>query len=357
MIKYLKDLKRVYLILVFLFIFIFIISGFAAYYTPYSGRAFVEYTMYPVYSKLQGEVEEVYVEDGQYVSVGDPIFRIDNEKQRLTVEGLRSQYRNEENNLAALDYRILEGKREVLKAKQRLANAKANYDRYRALYIEDFVAKAEYDRYKLTYDNSREEVEIARLSVTALEKERGERSTKENEVMKAIRSNIEKAEKDMADSVVKAPYSGEIFIQQLHRGQAVAGNKSYGYISTDEDIHINVDYMEKSLFSIKNGQMVIITFDAIPGRTFYGRVERTTAPQKSGYSSPENLVEIKESTRWIRTMGRSRVRVILSDKLPEGANIDSGSKAAVAIMNNDHRLFSRLTILWINIISRLNYIY
>ncbi len=356
MIKHLRDLKITYYILLLLFIVTFIVSALLAYYTPYSGRGFVEYQLYPIYSRIGGEIEEIYVEDGQRVEEGSPLFKLDNTKLQLDIEELRYKYRDEENRLSALDYRILEARKEVLKSREKLENARVNYLRYRELYIDDLVAKAEYEGYELAYDTAKREFEIAELSVVSLKKERG-RSSTENEVLKSLEARIKRSEKDLGDTVVRAPARGEVSVHQLYKGQIVSGNKSYGYVFNRKDLSIYVDYMEKSLINLKNGQEAMVVFDAIPGKIFRGHVERTTNHLKSGYTSPETLQEIKEDTRWIRTTGRARVRVIIDDLLPSQANISSGSKVAVGVVDREHGILSWVTGLWMKAVSAINYIY
>ena len=356
MIKHLRDLKITYYILLVLFIVTFITSALLAYYTPYSGRGFVEYQLYPIYSKIGGEIEEIYVEDGQEVEEGTSLFKLDNTKLQLDIEELRYRYRDEENRLSALDYRILEARKEVLKSREKLENAKINYLRYRELYMDDLVAKAEYEGYELAYDTAKREFEIAELSVVSLKKERG-RSSTENEVLKSLEARIKKAEKDLRDTVVRAPARGEVSIHQLYKGQVVSGNKSYGYIYNRKELNIYVDYMEKSLINLKNGREAMVVFDAIPGKIFRGHVVRSTTLLKSGYTSPETLQDIKEDTRWIRTTGRGRVRIIIDDILPTEANISSGSKVAVSVVDREHRILSGLTHLWMKIVSAINFIY
>ncbi|GLI54933.1 MFP transporter [Propionigenium maris DSM 9537] len=356
MIKHLRDLKITYYILLLLFILTFIISALLAYYTPYSGRGFVEYRLHPIYSKMGGEIEEIYIEDGQEVEEGTPLFKLDNTKLQLDIEELRYKYRDEENRLSALDYRILEARKEVLKTREKLEKARVNFLRYRELYIDDLVAKAEYEEYELAYDTAKRELEIAELSVDSLRKERGKTST-ENEVLKSLEARIKKTEKDLRDTVVRAPAMGEISIHQLYRGQIVNGSKSYGYVYNRKDMNIYVDYMEKSLINLRNGQKTLVVFDSIPGKIFKGHVIKTTNHLKSGYTSPESLQEIKEDTRWIRTTGRGRVRIVVDDLLPAEANISSGSKVAVGVVDDKHWILSGINHLWMKLVSASNYIY
>lgn len=111
MIKHLKDLKITYYLLLILFVIVFVISALLAYYTPYSGRGFVEHELYPISSEINGKIEEIYVKDGQKVSLNQKILKIDNNKLKINLQELEYKYNIEKDRLFSLDYKILESKK------------------------------------------------------------------------------------------------------------------------------------------------------------------------------------------------------------------------------------------------------
>lgn len=356
MIKHLKDLKITYYLLLILFVIVFVISALLAYYTPYSGRGFVEYELYPISSEINGKIEEIYVKDGQKVSLNQKILKIDNNKLKINLQELEYKYNIEKDRLFSLDYKILESKKEIIKLNKILINSKIDYSRYEKLYSKKLISVSEYEKYKLSYETSKEEFQMAKLSLKSFEIQRGDISSKNN-FLKVIESQIKKVKKDLNSSIVKAPFPGEVSIHQLRKGQMIFNNKNYGYIYNIENLSVYVDYMEKSIVNLREGEKTLVVFDAIPGKIFTGHIKKVGFLLESGYTSPEKFQNIKENTRWIRTTGRNRVKIVLDDKLPLKVNISSGSKAAVAVIDENNRFLSLITTLWMKIVAIINYIY
>ena len=354
--KYFKEFKCGYYLILLTFIILFIITAMISYYAPYSGRGFVENTLYPVYSKLNGQIEEVYVKDGEYVKKGTAIFKLDDTQIKFNIENLRFQYKNEENQLASLDYKILEAEKIVLKNKLNLQNTKDKNLRYSKLYIYDDISKEKYEEVKLNYEIAKKDLEISKFYLSALIKERGKNNS-ENEILKSLEAQIESSQKDLKDSVIRAAYSGNIYLDQLYKGQVVNSNQSYGYIYEKENLVIYVDIMEKGVINLKNDQRALIVFDAIPGKIYEGKVKRINSLLESGYTAPGQLQSIEEDIRWIRTTGRSRVKIILEDGQVSEPNIASGSKLAVCIQNEAHPIISFIAHLWLKCVAYLNFIY
>lgn len=354
--KYLKQLKNVYFIILGVFVLTFIMSAALAYYTPYSARASIEYNLYPIYSEVNGKITEILIDDGEKVESGTPLFKVDDKKLKLKLEELKYQYKNQQNQLKAMDYKIMEAKKQVLEAKITLHYTKINYIRYKELYIEDLIAKVEFEDWQLKYKLSQKKAEAAEFVVNSLIEERGETSL-DNEMLKSLKTQIELVEKDLKDTVVKSHSSGFLSMHQLFKGQMVNTSTSYGYVYNKNNLNIYVNYMEKSLNNFKSGQEALIIFDSIPGKIFKGHIDKTVSIMQSGYTSPDKLHTIEKDTRWIRASGRARVKIVLNEELPEGVNISSGSKGAVTIINSNHKVLSKIAWVWIKLMSFTNYIY
>lgn len=354
--KYLKQLKNIYFIILGVFVLTFIISASLAYYTPYSARASIEYSLYPIYSEVDGKITEILIDDGEWVESGTPLFKVDDKKLKLKLEELTYQYKNQENQLKAMDYKIMEAKKQLLEAKITLHYTKINYVRYKELYLEELIAKVEFEDWQLKYKLSQKKVEAAEFVVNSLIEKRGKKSS-DNEILKSIKTQIQLVKKDLKDTVVRSHFSGYLSMHQLFKGQMVNTSTSYGYIYNKDNLNIYVDYMEKSLNNFKSGQEALIIFDSVPGKIFKGSIDKTVSIMQSGYTSPDKLYTIEKDTRWIRASGRVRVKIVLNEELSEDINISSGSKGAVTIINSNHKVLSKIAWIWIKLMSFANYIY
>ncbi|MGL5580967.1 MAG: hypothetical protein ACRDCE_08405, partial [Cetobacterium sp.] len=68
--------KFVYLGIIVSFTLVFMITIGVQMNIPYSSRAFLEYQVVPVYSKVSESVEEIFVNNGEHVKIGQPLFEV-----------------------------------------------------------------------------------------------------------------------------------------------------------------------------------------------------------------------------------------------------------------------------------------
>lgn len=350
------SLRWIYLILLILFAVVFIMAVSMSYHTPYSGRAYVECGMAPVYSKVTGEIEEIYRKNGDPVRKGDPLFRIDSRNYRAEVERLEASCETTRNRLAALDFQIAEEQENLAKLEKTLRKNASDYNRDRGLLEKKIISVKVFEATRLNYDIAVRELAALRKHIESLKLERGAPG-EENSELKTLAAQLEIARNNLHDTVIRAPISGLLSCHQLYMGQTVMTNEKYCVIHCLNDITVNVDMMEKSVGQLHSGQTALIAFDALPGRVFHGTLKGIVRELRSSYVAPNEFHQIEEDTRWIRSVGRNRVQLDLTEPLPEGTVLVSGAKAAVSLVNERHPLINWFAVRWINIISLLNYIY
>ena len=70
-----------------------------------------------------------------------------------------------------------------------------------------------------------------------------------------------------------APISGQIIKSSVRVGQLVGAGQPLAVIADTSDLFVNVNIDETEISKVKVGQLVDLTFDALPGKTFQGRVD------------------------------------------------------------------------------------
>ncbi len=352
-----SGMERKYLIFLIILVAVFFLTTLQSYYTPYSARAFVEYNLSPITSNLNGRVSNIFVSDNTIVNQGEPLFKVEVQEYEDDLNNLKAKYNEQIQVIESYNHQIQEEK-EVLQKNINTSNKKKkDYLRYQSLYNKRLIAKSDYENYELDYLNSLKDIEQSKESIKSLEKQRGSSNYEENNSLLSIKADISTAKKNLSDTEIKASKDGIISIHQLFIGERVNSSSNYGYIYNKNDFTIKVDYMEKSLINLRPGEKSLVVFDSIPGRVFNGVIVKTTALMTSGYTSPTNLEDVEAPTRWIRPSGRVRVEIKVTDKIPENANISSGSNAAVVSIDKKHPVSSLLAIIWIRLSSLINYIY
>ncbi len=168
-----------------------------------------------IFSKVSGNLENVYVDLGTRVSRNQRLALID-----TTV--LHQQYQQ---------------------AEATYENAKVNYQRTKELAEQNLVAKQDADNAETT--------------------------------LKVSRAAFETARTQLGYALITAPFAGYITHRYLDPGALVTLNNStlFTLMSLDA-MKVMINVLEKDIPDITPGKKAVITVDAYPGRTFDGAVTR-----------------------------------------------------------------------------------
>jgi len=86
------------------------------------------------------------------------------------------------------------------------------------------------------------------------------------------RLNFQIAQKNLEDTILKAPFSGLITEVSVKSGDYISAGAQVGYLINDSSYKVEVSINEVDSLEVKVGQEAIITLDAFPRRSFSGRV-------------------------------------------------------------------------------------
>lgn len=201
-----------------------------------------------VSSKVTGRILEVMIEEGQEVAEGQVLARLD---------GVNIQ---KECELA--DARLEAARLALKEIEIRLAEARAEQDRVRALVREGIATES---------DRDRAEAEAASLAAR-LDQQRAEVAVVEREL--AARRQ------DLEDTVIRAPFAGVVVSKNAQPGEMIspvsAGGgftrTGIGTIVDMKSLEIEVDVNESYLHRVRPGQRVQAVLDAYPDWRIAARV-------------------------------------------------------------------------------------
>jgi RND family efflux transporter MFP subunit len=177
-------------------------------------------------SQTSGTVIKENVKVGERYSANQPLFVIENDMQKANVEQAKAQ---------------------VLAAETNYEKAKNDLKRVERLF-EDKVA---------TKDN----LELSQLNVkSALAG------------LKGAEAGLKVAEKQLGDTYISSKISGKLGSKKISVGGTVAPGTEIGKIVDDSRLKVAVLVSETDIAKLKTGQKVAITVDAIPGKSFEGKI-------------------------------------------------------------------------------------
>lgn len=241
--------------------------------------------------KIAGRVADVAVNVGQFVQQGTLIARLDDRDAKLrlieananvkqsiaavrqaearlglvengnfkasTIPEVRAAYSNWE--LAAAEFR----------------QADANEKRYRALVESGDVAMVAYEQYRTTRDTARARVNNARQQLDAavnLAKQNNQAIRTAEAAVEGARAAVQVAEQAVADTVIRAPFSGFISERQTAVGEYVTTASTIATIIRSNPMKIQIQISESDVPNVAVGRGVSVSVDAYPDRNFAGTV-------------------------------------------------------------------------------------
>ena len=243
-----------------------------------------------VSSEVEGRVEQVLVDVGDHVSTGQTIVKVVPTELQLTLDQQRASLQQARARLVLSengeDFKDVRNAPEVKKAAADLADAEQKYLRAKTLFEQGLLPKQSFDEAESRHNAARAAYD---LSVQAIENLRAQ--------LAQSRAATSLAQKKVGDSIIRAPFAGQIKERTVTQGQ-------YLKVQTPVMVIVNVDPMrvrlrvpEKMAAWVKTGQQVTVSVEAYPGRTFIGKITRInpSVDQQTRAFEVEALIDNRET--------------------------------------------------------------
>lgn len=305
---------------------------------PISNVATLQAPLVGIASRVGGPIKELKVTDNATVSAGQELFLIDPEPYELAVEAARANVQALEGDIANARHQIEAQKSQVTaseatlqQARTRLAEATETYERLAPLLEKRYATPEQVDTARRAMESAASGVIAAEAEVAAARSAVIEIAPLEARLTEA-RALLAEAELALRDCTVRAPFDGIVVGMNLARGFFVnPGVKVLMMVDTSQ-WHVNADFPEGVLRTIKPGQPASVELMTVPGRQLSGVVESI------GYAVtdlPElpiaQIPFIRRELDWVRLTQRFPVRVRLKT---DGVSPDAlrvGTTATVTI--------------------------
>lgn len=231
-----------------------------------------------VNSRMAGALTAVNVEEGDVVRTGQVIARMDDREVRA----------------------------EVARAEAELQLARSAFERAEELRKEQVVTAAEFERDRAAYEAARAELE-------------------------QLRTRLDYAS-------IEAPITGVVTEKRVEEGDVVAPQSRLFAIADISTLVVQVPVSELDVAGLREGQAVTLALDAVPGRTFGGRIRRIfpTADTASRLV-PVEIALGPEAERIARPGFLARVQLALEARdsvlvIPAAAVLDDATGSSVFVV-------------------------
>jgi RND family efflux transporter MFP subunit len=216
-----------------------------------------------VAAETAGRVVATPVERGSAVAQGAELVK-------LSPVETEASLKEAEANAAQIEARLAIGQEspydvnkvpEVANAKANFSLASSEFARIEKLLAERVVSQSEYDQRKTQVEAARQQYESAKNA-----------AEQQYQALQASRARVTLARKALADTTVRAPFSGLVAQRMVSTGDYVTRGMKVAEIVRITPLRIELTVPEQFVASVTVGQPVSFSVDAFPGRLFDGKV-------------------------------------------------------------------------------------
>jgi len=263
--------------------------------------------------QVGGKVMRVHVTEGQRVEKDQPLAELDG----VEFEAARDQAkaaldraeRSREQASAVLEiYRrtlpddVARAEAGVASARDVLAEAQSNKERYEKLFAREVVSKKEWEAVKLHYDTARSRLAEAEAVLRQARGNLGRIGAAEKEVeaaraqAAASRAALEQARIQLDRTRLRAPFAGIVTSRNIEPGEVVTPTRQVLTLSDLSSVKVKIYVGETEIGGVKPGQKAEVKVDSLPGKTFEGAV---TFISPEGEFTPKIIQTHKERVKLV----------------------------------------------------------
>lgn len=175
-----------------------------------------------------------------------------------------------------------------------LQQAEANEKRYGDLVESGDTAMITYEQYRTARDTARSRANSAKEQLEAqvnLAKQNNQAIASAQAGVESSRTQVETAKKDLADTIVRAPFSGFVTAREVAVGEFVSSANVIAVVIRSNPMKIQMQVAESDVPSIVIGRGVSVQVDAYRDRRFAGTV--TAVNPSVDLTSRSAIIEAK----------------------------------------------------------------
>jgi len=279
--------------------------------------AYVNAEKVGISTDVSGMVQDVDVTNNQYVTAGQILYRLDPRQFQIAVDSAKANLAQVALTLDAMkqDYKRMLS--DVAAQQAQVDLDQTNYNRAEMLLHNGAGTQATYDqaKYALQTDTSKlqslreqTQVQLARLGGNA------DTPTPELPQYLQAKAQLDEAQRQLNDTVVKAPFSGIVTdVPATAPGRYLAASTTAFYLVDTDHVWVDAQPKETELTHVRAGQAATVTVDTYPNAVWQATVQSISpaAAQEFALLPAQNT-----SGNWVKVVQRvpMRIRLDTSDK-------------------------------------------
>lgn len=221
-----------------------------------------------------GRITEILVKEGDHIKKGDKLLLQENVQANADVQAQAAAINSTQSGVLAADASYKAAQADLVQQQANLEKAKLDFDRGQGLYQGGLIPKQDFDQRKTSYD--------AALAAEASSKARVQAQKAQLDQVRAQldqnKAVLVRTKDVLQKTTYTSPINGIVSYLPVRLGEYVVPgiqNANGSFLMTLSDMSVvtsEVKVDETDIVNVRIGQDAEVTIDAIPGKTFKGKV-------------------------------------------------------------------------------------
>lgn len=242
-----------------------------------------------VTSDLHAKVKEILVKEGDKVSAGQLLAKLDPRDVNEALEAAKTQVDLAKAGKADAEKNL---KADYEKAKTALSNAELDFQRKKSLYESGDIAQSDYEQAESALKDAKAGIGTFKVGAKGVQV-----SDTYDLQIKSAEEALEKAQNAANSAEIHAPIAGTITRVNVKVGQFadnLTENKPIFTIENLDQLELAINVSEYSIGKVSLGQKVSITADILGDESLTGEVSSISPTgEEKGTTSSERVIPIK----------------------------------------------------------------
>lgn len=320
--------------------------------------AFIAGHIVSIAPRISGQVSAVYVVDNEFVRSNQLLVELDPSDYEATLGQKAAARDSAQSNLKAAiaGYNLMkvkvttaqadarESKADAAASAATAEQAKDDFARARKLVKENTISPQEYDRYRASADEAVANLNSANAKAASDESKVNEAQAQLDAAkaeadavlsqLEESKTELDSAQLNVSYTKIFAPCDGLVTRKQVETGDYLQTGQTI-FSLVPKDVWVVANFKESQLRDMEPNQKVLISIDAVGGRTFRAHVDSVQAGSGSVFSllPPENAVG-----NYVKVVQRVPVKIVFDEPLPADRTIGPGLSVVPTVLTSSVRV-------------------
>ena len=304
-------------------------------------NAYVKAHIAQISAEIAGRILAVHVHDHAEVKAGDVLFTIDPEPYQVALAKAQAELDSTRSQVRTMVATWHEARSELQEAESKVAYWNTQLARQKTLSERGIVSSSKFEEVENNATAAVDRVSVVRKKVDRVATQLvgdPNRPVDEHPMVREKMAERERAQLDLARTVIRAPLPGTAVNVKLQKGEQIKAATPLFAVVAESRPWVEANFKETELTHVRRGLAATVVLDIYPDIVWQAEVESISPATGAEFAllPPQNA-----SGNWVKVVQRLPVRVRLLP-LPGEPPLRAGMTATVKIDTGRERNLGHL---------------